>query len=113
MDEVPEFEAGDDEPDVKTSEQNISTTLELMTIEEAIKSSLKNFFEKRRASGDARPCGPHDMGPIYRAVFGITKEDLKDEKFLSRLSRAGLAQPTAEKDEGSGRQRKKGGKKGS
>jgi hypothetical protein len=62
----------------------------LITIEEAIKSCLVNFFEKRRASGDARPCGPHDMGPIYLAVFGISKGELKDEKFLSRLRRTGL-----------------------
>lgn len=64
----------------------------ILTIEEAITSCLKNFFAKRRASGDARPCGPHDMGPVYKTVFGITTAELKDEKFLSRLRRTGLGQ---------------------
>jgi hypothetical protein len=58
-----------------------------MIVEKAIKSCLQNFFEKRRASGDARPCGPHDMDPIYRAVFGITNEELTDEKFLGCFKR--------------------------
>jgi hypothetical protein len=89
----------------------------LVTIEEAIKSCLGNFFEKRRASGDARPCGPHDMGLIYLAVFGISKAELKDEKFLSRLRRAGLprldAEETGKSDEHNTRKGgKKGGKKG-
>ena len=44
---------------------DIKTTTESRIIEEAIKSSLVNFFEKRRASGDSRPCGPHDLAPIY------------------------------------------------
>ncbi len=60
------------------------------TLEEAIHSRLANFFEKRRASGDSRPCGPHDMFPIYASIFGIEKEELKDERFLSRLRRSGL-----------------------
>ncbi|TGO42466.1 hypothetical protein BHYA_0008g00570 [Botrytis hyacinthi] len=51
------------------------------------------FFEKRKASGDARPCGPYDMGPIYRATFMVSREELKDEKFLGRLRRAGLSEP--------------------
>jgi hypothetical protein len=83
----------------------------LITIEEAIKSCLVNCFEKRRASGDARPCGPHDMGPIYLAVFGISKGELKDEKFLSRLRRAGLPRLDAE-ETGKVDEQKKGTKKG-
>ncbi|KAG9515542.1 hypothetical protein KCU99_g5680, partial [Aureobasidium melanogenum] len=87
--EVPEFEELDQEV---TSEprQTEDVTSHTVTIEQAIKDCLQNFFEKRRASGDSRPCGPHDMGPIYRAVFGISKEELKDEKFLSRLRRGCL-----------------------
>ncbi|KAI9684248.1 MAG: hypothetical protein M1822_005721 [Bathelium mastoideum] len=61
------------------------------TIEQAITSSLTNFFEKRRASGDSRPCGPHDMAPVYRLCFGIEKAEIEDKKFLSRLRRSGLA----------------------
>lgn len=60
------------------------------TLEEAIHSRLANFFEKRRASGDSRPCGSHDMAPVYASVFGIDSEELKDESFLSRLRRSGL-----------------------
>ena len=59
-------------------------------IEEAIKDRLVNFFEKRRASGDARPCGPHDMAPTYESVFKIEQSELEDEKFLARLRRCGL-----------------------
>ncbi|TGO30486.1 hypothetical protein BPAE_0005g00820 [Botrytis paeoniae] len=67
--------------------------LKEMTVETAIKYCFQSLFEKRKASGDARPCGPHDMGPIYRAIFMISKEELKDEKFLERLRRAGLSEP--------------------
>lgn len=59
-------------------------------IESAIHRRMADFFDKRRASGDARPCGPHDMIPIYRCVFKIEREELKDKKFLSRLRRSGL-----------------------
>ncbi|KEQ73588.1 hypothetical protein M436DRAFT_72873 [Aureobasidium namibiae CBS 147.97] len=86
-----------------------------------IKGCLENFFEKRRASGDARPCDPHDMGPIYLAVFGVSKEELRDEKFLSRLRRAGLPrldEAETEKNnehmsrKGRKKDREKGGRKG-
>lgn len=92
LNEIPEFESLyiDDLNEANETSKEVPIS-ETMTIEVAIKSCLQNFFEKRRASGDARPCGPHDMGPIYQAVFGITKEDLKDEKFLSRMRRTVLA----------------------
>ncbi|KAH0171875.1 hypothetical protein KCU67_g1968, partial [Aureobasidium melanogenum] len=109
--EVPEFEELDQEV---TSEprQTEDVTSHTVTIEQAIKDCLQNFFEKRRASGDSRPCGPHDMGPIYRAVFGISKEELKDEKFLSRLRRVGLPRLEAEVTGKSNEQKaQKGGKK--
>jgi hypothetical protein len=115
--EIPEFESLciDNPNEVDGSSKEVPT-LETMSIEAAIKYCLQNFFEKRRASGDARPCGPHDMGPIYQAVFGITKEDLKNEKFLSRLRRTGLGQ-SKEKEKNaservSGKQKKKKGQKG-
>ncbi|KAI4146799.1 MAG: hypothetical protein LQ341_001984 [Variospora aurantia] len=60
------------------------------TIQDNIHQRLVNFFDKRKASGDARPCGPHDMLPIYLDVFKLQKEDLKNEKFLGRLRRSGL-----------------------
>lgn len=67
-----------------------STFYEKVTLEQAIHNRLANFFDKRGASGDSRPCGPHDMVPIYMSVFGIGKEELRDERFLGRLRRSGL-----------------------
>lgn len=60
------------------------------TTEEAIKSLLCGFLDKRKASGDSRPCGPHDIAPVYGLVFGISKEELEDEGFLRRVARVGL-----------------------
>ncbi|TGO68831.1 hypothetical protein BOTNAR_0019g00200 [Botryotinia narcissicola] len=96
--EVPEFEELEFEgdlkyhvsPDTPVSEDE---TPKEMTVETVIKSCFQSFFEKRKASGDALPCGPHDMGPIDRAIFMFLNEELKDEKFLGRLRRAGLSEP--------------------
>lgn len=60
------------------------------TVEDAIKFYLSSFLEKRKASGDSRPCGPHDLAPVYEFVFGISKEELSDEGFLRRVRRQGL-----------------------
>jgi hypothetical protein len=115
LQEIPEFELlGYDGPveEAPVIEKDVSL-VSLVTVEDAIKGCLENFFEKRRASGDARPCGPHDMGPIYLAVFGISKAELKDEAFLSRLRRAGLPRMDAEgTGKNDGRNTQKGGKKG-
>lgn len=88
-------------------------------MEEAIHERLTDFFDKRRASGDARPCGPHDMVPIYATVFGIPKEQLSDERFLGHLRRSGLGESrpkdeTAAKDKGEshGKGPRKSGNKG-
>ncbi|KAK3657789.1 hypothetical protein LTR56_002168 [Elasticomyces elasticus] len=67
-----------------------SASTERITLEQAISSSLQNFFDKRKASGDCRPCGPHDMVPVYLTCFGIEKAEIEDEKFLSRVRRSGL-----------------------
>jgi len=115
LNEIPEFESLSLADPISVDERTKEVSApETMTIEAAIKFTLQNFFAKRRASGDARPCGPHDMGPIYQAVFGITKEDLKNEKFLGRLRRAGLSQ-SKEKEKNasegiSGKQKKRGRK---
>ncbi|MCJ1355152.1 MAG: hypothetical protein MMC33_005143 [Icmadophila ericetorum] len=68
------------------------------TVEEAIKERLSGFFDKRRASGDSRPCGPHDMAAIYENVFGIQHSELQDERFLSRLRRSGLGESQEKKE---------------
>ncbi|THW14707.1 hypothetical protein D6D25_07229 [Aureobasidium pullulans] len=113
LSELPEFEELEYDETESETVGAVPLLSDPITIEEAIKGCLQNFFEKRRASGDARPCGPHDMGPIYLAAFGIAKEELKDEKFLSRLRRSGLPileEEAAGKKDG---QVKKGSKKGS
>ena len=76
---------------------DISSDAQEITIEQALHHKLENFLDKRKASGDSRPCGPHDMVPIYGSVFGITKEDLGDERFLGRLRRSGLGDSRVEK----------------
>lgn len=81
-----------------------SAACEKVTVEEAIHNRLANFFDKRRASGDSRPCGTHDMVPIYVSVFGIGKGELKDERFLSRLRRCGLGESKSQKDSAASRQ---------
>jgi hypothetical protein len=113
--DIPEFEALEFDEDINsgTNEPPKEVAPEkTLTIEEATTSCLQNFFAKRRASGDARPCGPHDMGPIYKAVFGITTEELKDEKFLGRLRRTGLGQSNDKTAnyEVKGKRKKKGSK---
>ena len=85
------------------------------TIEQAIYDKMTNFLDKRKASGDARPCGPHDLVPIYGAIFGIATDELEDEGFLVRLKRSGLG-VTSKKEEtptnGSAKKCTKGQKKG-
>ena len=100
--------SGDDDND------SIAWTKET-TIEQAIYDKMTNFLNKRKASGDARPCGPHDLVPIYGAIFGIPKDELEDEPFLARLRRSGLGR-TSKKEEaatdGSAKKCTKGQKKG-
>lgn len=99
-----------------SSPDDTSVFHEELTVEEAIHNKLTDFFDKRKASGDARPCGPHDMVPIYGIIFGIQKEQLKDERFLSRLRRSGLGDSQSKEEtakgngENSGKERKKGKK---
>ncbi|KAI1324073.1 hypothetical protein F5Y16DRAFT_323916 [Xylariaceae sp. FL0255] len=73
---------------------NAQETISQISVEEVIQLRWQNFFEKRRASGDARPCGPHDLAPAYLRVFGVSVEELSDEKFLSRFRRMGLRDET-------------------
>ncbi|KAK2020892.1 hypothetical protein LX32DRAFT_632462 [Colletotrichum zoysiae] len=68
---------------------SLSSRLRNQSVEAAIRIMLGNFLEKRRASGDSRPCGPHHLAPIYAALFGLDMAELKYDKFLSRLRRTG------------------------
>jgi hypothetical protein len=97
LNENPAFEAleleGDTDSEIKGKAKE-NAVPETTKIREAINSFFQNFLKKRKASGDARPCGAHDMVPFYKVVFGITTEELKNEKFLSRLRRSGLGHPS-------------------
>jgi hypothetical protein len=60
------------------------------TVSAALTTHLAPFLSKRTASGDFRPCGPHDMLPVYMAVFSVSKAELEDETFVSRVRREGV-----------------------
>ncbi|KAM3497281.1 hypothetical protein MY10362_009364 [Beauveria mimosiformis] len=51
----------------------------------ALGAFFQNFFEKRRASGDARPCGPRSLAPVYALLFGIDMKELYSAKFQRRV----------------------------
>ncbi|CZT51462.1 uncharacterized protein RSE6_12609 [Rhynchosporium secalis] len=59
------------------------------TIEQAIKRRMANFYNKRRASGDFRPYGPHDLLPVYLKVFGINERESYDSNFTLRMRKCG------------------------
>jgi hypothetical protein len=56
---------------------------------EVVRALLTSFFDKRRASGDTRPCGPHHLAPLYALLFGVNLREMQDENFLGRLRRSG------------------------
>jgi hypothetical protein len=49
----------------------LSARIKSQTVDTAIRLMTRNFIEKRKASGDWRPCGPHYLAPVYAAIFGI------------------------------------------
>lgn len=57
------------------------------TVQEAIQLHLGGFLAKRHGSNDKRPCGTHDILPLYMALFGLDKACLEDERFLGRLKK--------------------------
>jgi hypothetical protein len=50
-------------------------------VEQAIKSRIQSFLEKRRAGGDAWPSRPPGLAPIYAVVYGVSKNELQDERY--------------------------------
>lgn len=87
-----------------------------MTLGDAITAHFSNFLAKREASADFRPCTAHDLAPAYMTCLGLTKAELEDECFLSRLRRQGLPEAEAEAktqstQEAQGADQKKKGKK--
>ncbi|KAI4599513.1 hypothetical protein KJ359_001956 [Pestalotiopsis sp. 9143b] len=105
--EEPNDQADDEDGD--SAGQAASERVQPTTVEDAIHARMARFHDKRRASGDARPCGPHDMAPLYEAVFGIPQDEMRDEKFLARLRRQGLPRLEQEPAENSGKTTKRNG----
>lgn len=70
-------------------EDSTNTTLHLQnkSFDESMTASLAGFLDKRKASGDARPCGPHHFAPLLASLFGIELEEVQHENFLSRMKR--------------------------
>jgi hypothetical protein len=60
------------------------------TFNEVTQALLQSFIDKRRASRDARPCGPHHLAPMYASLFGVDLKEMQDEKFMGRLRRSGV-----------------------
>jgi hypothetical protein len=96
--------------EVTLNEEVHSATEDFNAVEEAIKGRLSNFYNKRKASGDFRPCGPHDMVPVYLSVFGIPRSELVDKRFLGRLRRSGLDESREQHEEAGNANKKKKGK---
>ncbi|KAF9874681.1 hypothetical protein CkaCkLH20_07818 [Colletotrichum karsti] len=85
-----EQESPDESTDVGDTSTLSASHVQGQTVENALKMLLENFLEKRKASGDTRPCGPHDLTPVYVGLFGLCLADLQDHKFLNRLARSGV-----------------------
>jgi hypothetical protein len=86
-------------------------TADFKTVEDAIRERLRTFYDKRKASGDFGPCGPHDMAPVYLSVLGIPCGELEDERFLGRLRRSGLDEAREQQEERGNTDKKQKGKK--
>ncbi|KAF7546043.1 hypothetical protein G7046_g9424 [Stylonectria norvegica] len=64
--------------------------LESRNFDAALRDLMRTFVEKRRASGDARPCGPHHLAPMYAMLFGIKLDEVQESKILGRLRKSGV-----------------------
>lgn len=83
--------ADPDHEDAEAEDSNsVPDDLEGKSFHEVLQAFLKSFLDKRHASGDARPCGPHHLGPLYASLFGVDLKEIKEENFLRRLRRAGV-----------------------
>ncbi|KAI4867208.1 putative C6 transcription factor [Hypoxylon rubiginosum] len=89
---VDTYTENNEDPDARDPENNEKAIPipQSKTVEDMLHTKFAKFLEKRRASGDSRPCGPHDMAPIYESIFGISQTKLEDENFLCRLRKSGL-----------------------
>jgi hypothetical protein len=60
-------------------------------LESVLEACFARLLKKRQASGtrDFRPCSAHDLAPLLCTLLGVNKEEVKDEKFRSRLARSG------------------------
>lgn len=71
----------------KDDERNIGNLGSEKSFESVLGILLNRFLDKRRASGDARPCGPHHLAPLYAALFGIRMDELQEDSFVRRVRR--------------------------
>ncbi|PVH72683.1 putative C6 transcription factor, partial [Cadophora sp. DSE1049] len=77
----------DNEEGTMEDTDDASKEVEFETVQQAIQRRMAHFYDKRKANGDFRPCGPHDMVPVYLEVFGIEKGEIGDERVLGRVRR--------------------------
>lgn len=87
---IPSFDVDENLDEDRLETREATEIIRGKTLEAATRVVLQNFFEKRRASGDGRPCGPHHLAPLYASLFGIDMAETQDSKFLNRLRRAGV-----------------------
>ncbi len=66
-------------------------------VHEALGILLSGFLDKRRASGDARPCGPHHLAPLYAALFIVELSELQDAKFFGSPEKERAMMPLSQK----------------
>ena len=62
-----------------------------MTVKEPLNFFWQGSWICGKASGDAKPCGPHDMAPVYEKVLGIDRAKLEGENLWSLVRRLGLS----------------------
>ncbi|OHE95620.1 methyltransferase domain-containing protein [Colletotrichum orchidophilum] len=55
--------------DDENEESHAKLKIKGLSVDDAIKTLMKGFLDKRRASRDSRCCGSHDVAPIYEAFF--------------------------------------------
>ena len=88
--DIQEYLTADTEAGKKVQDKAFHRVLN-ESFEKALDILLDRFLDKRRASGDARPCGPHHLAPLYASLFGVKMDELQETKLLSRIRRQGLA----------------------
>lgn len=90
---------GDDLDDGDAIPLNNFRTDQPRTFQAVVEESLASFLEKRKASGDARPCEAHTIAPLYESIFGISRQETLEENFLRRVRKTGIGEPPSSQDD--------------